>query len=93
MRNVGAHFGGQRRDKSRGLGWIQMRQNQRDGLRMLAVDEFGELLRIGFLQRVETQRLVGERLHQPVQHSLAAFSAPKAVTRTLRAYSTPPLIT
>ena len=54
-----------------------MRKNQRDGLRMLVVNELGELLRIGFLQRVEAGRFVAQRLHQPVQHFLRLSPARK----------------
>ncbi len=43
-----------------------MREDQRDGLRVLVVDELGELLRIGFLQRVEIGQFRAQRLHQPV---------------------------
>ncbi len=71
QRHVGAQFLRQRDQQPGRLRGIQMRQDQRDGLRMLVVDEFGELLRIGLLQRVETGQLGAQRLHQPV-HQLAA---------------------
>ncbi len=45
-----------------------MRKDQRNGLRVLAVDEFGELGRIGFTQCVEAERFVAHRLHQAIQH-------------------------
>ena len=37
------------------------------------VNEFGELLRIGFLERVEAGRFRAQRLHQPVHHFPRAF--------------------
>ena len=37
----------------RGLLGIEMGQNEGDGLGMLAFKEFGQLLRVGFLQRVQ----------------------------------------
>jgi len=40
-------------ETSRGLGGAEVRQDEGYGLRMLAVDEFGELLGVGFLQDVE----------------------------------------
>ena len=56
----------QRDQQSGRLRGVQVREDQRDGLRMLVVDELGELLRIGFLQRVEAGQLRAQRLHQPV---------------------------
>ena len=47
-----------------------MREHQGDGLRMLVVDEFGELLRIGFLNRVERGGVGAERFGQPVEQPL-----------------------
>ena len=44
-----------------------MRQNERDHLRVLAVDELGELLRIGLLQRVEGSDVGAQGLDQAVE--------------------------
>ncbi len=52
-----------------------MRENQRDGLRMLVVNEFRQLLRVGLLQRVEAGQLRSQRLHQPVYQSFGMLRA------------------
>ena len=64
----------QRGQKRRRLRWIQVREHQRNGLRMLVVNELGQLLRIGFLQRVEAGGVVPEGFTDAVEQ--AAWHAP-----------------
>ena len=59
----------------RGLGVVEMREDQRDGLRMLVVDELGELLGIGLLNRVEGGGVGAERLGEAVEQALGVFRA------------------
>ncbi len=47
-----------------------MRQDERDGLRLLGLDEFGQLRGIGLLQAVEADQGVLQRDVQPVQQFL-----------------------
>ena len=68
--HVGAQLGRQRGQQRRGLRRVEVRQHQRDGLRMLVVDELGELLRIGLLNGVEGSGLGAQRLGQAVQQPL-----------------------
>ena len=84
QRHVRANLGGQR-DQQRGrLRGTEVREDEGDGLRMLAVDELGQLLGIGFLQGVEGRRIVAHGLHQPV-HQLARGVRSKALNSSLRA--------
>ncbi len=62
---------------------IQMGEDQRDGLRMFVVDEFGELLRVDFLQNVEVGIFAAERLREAVDHLLADFGAERLVQHFL----------
>ena len=62
--------GGQRSQQRGGLRRVEMRQHQRDRLRVLVMDEFGELLRVGLLDGVERRRVGSERLGEPVQQAL-----------------------
>ena len=55
----------------RGVGRVQVREDQRDRLRMLAEDELRELLRVGLLERREA----GRRLERPLH---AVEDAPRA---------------
>ena len=50
-----------------------MRQNQRDGLRMLALDEAREQLRIEFLQALAGVGAAPACFRQPLEMFLAAF--------------------
>ena len=70
QRDVGAHVGGQRSQQRRGLRIVQVREHQRDGLRMFVVDELGQLLRIGLLNRVEGGGVGAQRFGEPVEQAL-----------------------
>ena len=48
-------------DQLRGAGRVQVREDQRDRLRVLAEDELRQLLRVGLLERGEA----GRRLERP----------------------------
>ena len=65
--NIGAQFGRQRIQEIGRLLRSEMRKDQRDCLRMLVVDEIGQLLRIRFLQRVEARRVASQRFADPIQ--------------------------
>ena len=52
-----------------------MGKHQGDGLGMFAVNEFGQLLRVGFLENIEIRDIVAQRFHQPVQHFLGDFGS------------------
>ena len=53
---------------------VQVREDQRDRLRMLGKDEFRQLLRIGALEREEPRRRPNLR-RQPIQNALGRFGA------------------
>ena len=74
---VGSQVGGQRNQQRRGLRRVQVRKDQGDGLRMLAVHELGQLLRIGLLQRVQADGFVAQGLGEAVDHSLRRFDCRK----------------
>ena len=59
---LGAQRLGQTHQQGRSLFGVQVRQDQRDGLGMLAFEKLRQLLRIGFLQRIE---LAGAHLARP----------------------------
>ena len=84
QRHIGAHLGGKREQQARRLRRIQVRKNQRDGLRMFAVNKFGELLRIGLLQASKLSDLVPSVFISRSSIFLAC-SGPKALIRILRA--------
>ena len=50
-----------------------MREDQRDGLRVLVVDELGELLRIGLLDGVEGGGVGAQRLGEAVEQALGVL--------------------
>ncbi len=52
-----------------------MRQDQGDRLGVFVVDEFCDLLRIGFLQGVKAGHLRSQSLHEAVHHPLGRFRA------------------
>ncbi len=62
--------GGQQGSRLRG---IEVRKDQGDCLRVFAVNEFGELLRIRFLECIEVATVGAERLDEPVEHLLGDF--------------------
>ena len=71
---------------------LEVREHQRDGLRVLVVDELGELLRVGLLDGVEGSRIGAQRFGQAVQQALGD-SGLKARVSSLRANSMPPRAT
>ena len=70
LRDIRAQPGGQRGEQRGRLRGVQVRKHQRDGLRMLVVNELGELLRIGLLDGVEGSGFGAQRFGQAVQHAL-----------------------
>ena len=82
-------------DQLRGLCRLEMREDQRDRLRMLGQDELRELLRVGLLEGGEADRGL-ERLHEPIEQPLghladrATSPAASARSRRRRARRTPP---
>lgn len=50
-----------------------MRKNERDGLRVFAVDEFGKLLRVGPMKNVECGDIAAEDFDQPIVDALRSF--------------------
>ena len=70
-----AQFGRHRTQHGGRLARAQMRQNQRDGLRMLAFDETGEQLRIQPLQALAGIGAAARCFGQPLHVFLAAFGA------------------
>jgi hypothetical protein len=55
-----------------GLPGVQVGQNQRDGLRMLDFEKLRQLLRIGFLQAFQVDRILVHRVRNLVEQALGA---------------------
>ncbi len=68
--DVRPHGGGKRSEQGRGLGVVQVREHQGDGLRMLVMDEFRELLGIGFLDGVEGCGVRAQGFGEAVEQAL-----------------------
>jgi hypothetical protein len=62
--------GGQRGQQGRGLRLVEVRKHQCDGLRVLVVNELGELAGVGLLDGVEGGGFRAESLGQAVQKTL-----------------------
>ena len=67
-----------------------MRKNQRDGLRLLGLDELGKLDRIGFLKIVETRQCALKRNIQIIQKLFGRFRAKGFDQQFLGKFRSPP---
>src|ERR1017187_4429958 len=52
-----------------------MAHNQRDGLGMLALHDLGEVLGVGFAERVNVRRLGADRIEEALCHAFAGFGS------------------
>ncbi len=84
--HIGTHFRRERSEQGRRLGGAQMRQDERDGLRVLAMDEFGELLGVGFVQDVETGDIFAQRFDQAVVNLASGLGAESAFEHLARIF-------
>jgi hypothetical protein len=70
-------------------GGLEVREDERDRLRVLALDELGQLLRVGLLERVEGPAVDSNDLTTR-SRTRRAISGPSDFAAACCAYSTPP---